>query len=112
MMLCCDFVMEMVLFPHMAVSRAYTETSTFLHLTQPVSRLGVHKELRGIEPGQLALTDQRDIPHHMASGSAYLIAGRKGLFVSDGVCLLKQLSDVMEPSFHGDGWTPACPWKW
>lgn len=110
--LCCVFVLEMEQFPHRDVSRAYTEPSPFLHLALPVSRLGVHKVWRGTQPGQLTQNDQRDIPHHVASGSAHQVAGRKGLFVSDGVCLFKQLLGVMEPGFYGDGWTPACPWKW
>ena len=44
----------------------------------PASKgLGVHQELEGTQPGQLAQTDQRDIPHHVALCLAMTAGGKE-----------------------------------
>ena len=76
------------------------------HPTPPVSRQGVHKELGGDTARTADPNDQRDIPYHMTSRSAYKAGGRRrkrGDIQSDGVCLPKSPLCVMEPCFPGDG---------
>ena len=67
----------------------------------------------GTQLGQLTQTDQRDMPDHRMSGSAYKLGKKKewGDVQSDGVCLPKSPLRVMEPCFPGDGCTPACRWE-
>lgn len=59
-----------------------------------------HSEWRG----QLAPTVQRDIPHHMASCSAYKAEerGKEKDVQSDDICLPKTPIHVVEPGFPGD----------
>ena len=61
------------------LSSAYTESRPFLLLTPPHQQegWGCTRTWEGTQLGQLTPTDQRDIPHHMASCSAYKAGGRR-----------------------------------
>ena len=98
------------------LSSAYTEARPFLLLTPPHQRLGwgYTRSWEATQLGQRTPTDQRDIPYHMTSCSAYRAGGRRrkgGDIWSDGICLPKSPLRVTEPCFPGDGWAPACRWE-
>lgn len=85
-------------------------------LLTPLHQQGVWGWTRiceGIHLGQLTPSDQRDIPDHIASCSAYK-TGKEGWredVQSKVVFFPKTPLSVMEPCFSGDGWTPASPWE-
>jgi len=90
------------------LSRAYTESRVFLLLTPPHQRAGwgCTRDWKGTRPGQLALTDQRDIPCHVASCSTYKAGGRRrngGTFRN-----MVFLSNGYTPCSPGEGSTPSC----
>ena len=59
------------------LSSAYTEPRPLLPLTPPASSWGCTRSWEGTQLGQLTPTDQRDIPYHMTSWSAYKAGGRR-----------------------------------
>ena len=61
------------------LSSAYTESRPFLLLKPPHQRVGwgCTRGREGTQPGQLTPTDQRAIPYHMTSCSAYKAGGRR-----------------------------------
>ena len=61
------------------LSRAYTQSRPFLLLTPPHQRAGwgCTRNWEGTQSGQLSPTDQRDIPYHMTSCSAYKAGGKR-----------------------------------
>lgn len=61
-----------------------------------VSRLWVRKDREGTQIGQLILTDQKDIPYHMASYSVIKAAMRE--FFQHSHC-------------SGLEWIPVCLWE-
>jgi len=80
------------------LSSAYTESRLFLLLTSPHQRVGwgCTRNWEATQLGQLTPTDQRDVPYHMMSCSAYKAPalyeeeGRGGVHNwSDDVCLPK-----------------------
>ena len=78
----------------LSLSSACTEPRPSLPRTPPHQRAGwgCTRSWEGTQLGQLTPTDQRDVPHHMASHSAYRAGGRRrkwGHIQSDGVCLPK-----------------------
>ena len=86
------------------LSSAYTEPRPFLLLPPPHQRggWGGIRSWEGTQLGQLTPTDQRDIPDHKMSCSAYKAGGRRrkrGVVQSDGICLPKRLLGMMEPCF-------------
>ena len=72
--LCFGFVLKTVLIIQFSLllSSAYTASRPPLLLTPPRhgASWGSTRSWEGTQPGQLAPTDQRDIPHHTASCSA------------------------------------------
>ena len=97
MRICFGFVLKTVLIMqrcfryHWAVLTQSQGLFCFSHHTPPASRLGVHKKLGGDTARTADPTDQREIPCHMMSCSAYKAKGRrrKGDIKSDGTCLPK-----------------------
>ena len=61
------------------LSSAYIESRPFLLLTPPHQWAGWRctRRWEGTQPGQLTPADQRDIPYHMASCSAYKAGGKR-----------------------------------
>lgn len=81
--LCFGFVLKTVdnsgMFS-LSLSRAYTESRSFLLLTPPHQRggWGCTRSWEGTQLGQLTPADQRDIPDHMASCSAHKSGEEEG----------------------------------
>lgn len=88
------------------LNSACTELRLFLLFT-PLPQQGVWGWTRiwkGTHLRQLTPSDQRDIPDHMASGSAYKSEEERREDVQNTVVfLLKTPLNGMEPFFSGDG---------
>ena len=92
------------------LSSAYTESRPFLLLTPPHQRVGWGcTSWEGTQLGQLTPTDQRDIPYHMMSCSAYKAGeeeGRGGY--SEWCCLSSQVSVTRDGALLSWRWLNAC----
>ena len=80
--LCVGFMLKSVLIMKRAMlSSAYTEPRPLLLLIPPHQPVGwgCTRSWEGTQLGQLTPTDQRDIPYHITSFSAYK-AGKRGTF--------------------------------
>lgn len=94
--------------------QALHKAKTFLHFVLPHwcgdwECLGACQET---QRGQVAQTDQRDIPDHKTSCSVYKVQGRRrrrGDIWSDVVCLYKSLLHMMRPWSPGNGQTLTQP---
>lgn len=72
----------------------------------PVRRLGMHKMLEEIQPGQLTPTDQRDVPDYVGSRSVHKANGlqrKKDNLESNCVCLPKASLHMKESFLFEDG---------
>ena len=85
------------------LSSAYTQSRSCLLLTPPHQWVGwgCTRSWEGTQPGQLTPTDQRDIPYHMTSCSAYKARGRRRKWGMFGVMVFVFTGN------HYTWWSPA-----
>lgn len=117
--LCSGAVMNTVLMHRhflLLLSMPYIEPKPFLLFVLPLwwGSFGCMGGSEGMQPSQLTLADQKDIPDHMKSCSVYKLGGggkrRRDIWVYD-VCLPRSTLHVVGPCSSGDGWTPVCTWE-